>query len=915
MADLTNRHPLLASSTRVALAAYLHDLGKFAERAAIAEAEVKDGEGNTAKDIHKQEYCPKYKERYSHIHAAYTAIAIDLLEQYLPDIKSGDCSPFASWKDARHLAAGDSIVNAAARHHKPETLLQWIVAYADRLASGFERSEFELYNRAEEGTKERSHVTARMEVLLEKVSLKNSADNSTRVSKYRYRLEPLSPLALMPVPKEECEPEKNDQGRRQYRELWQQFFSALKKVDGREAIPAAHKKDLPLWLDHFDSLWMTFTHCIPSATAARVDGKFIDIPADVSLYDHSKTTAALAAALWRWHASTGRTDGEAARALRQGSEDEQQKFLLVQGDMAGIQEFIFASGGSTQKYAAKLLRGRSFMVSLLAECAALYVLESIGLPPTSQVINAAGKFLIVAPNTADTIARLEAASTVINRWFLHRSQGRAGLALSWLPAAATDFRHGGTKGSPFSQLMRKLFALLDIRKLQRMDICSAEVPAVFENYADAFAGQGECPLDAYSPAQVEHKGKLVSRLAKDQIRIGEYLSRADYNRVLVTRAAVNEDSLTTDFFGYHITFARGEDISGEFAPLAAKGSLLRAWDYSLPEGESDRLWNGYARRSINAFVPVFNEDDAHIPGRYRHVDKDVELDTRAGDIKALDYLAHEDRFPEQGDDGKVKWRGISALHTLKGDVDNLGVIFQQGLTSPTFAKMASLSRQMNAFFSIWLPWRCRENFTNTYTVFAGGDDFFLIGPWKTQMELMQTIRKDLSHYTAGNPDIHFSAGLYLSKPGLPVRHTGELAEEALGKSKRRDGKDAVTCFGQTVDWHVFDQLGEIARQIVDWRREYSLSTGFVYGLLRLVDMAGDEHRQPENALWRSWLAYRVQRHVGDRLKPAGDEDRDKFERRRQRVVETLLGKLTSGIDKYRRAYYIALFLHLYQYRD
>ena len=88
---------------------------------------------------------------------------------------------------------------------------------------------------------------------------------------------------------------------------------------------------------------------------------------------------------------------------------DEEKLLLIQGDFFGIQEFIFATGGETQRRAAKLLRGRSFYVSLLTECAALAILDRLALPPTSQVINAAGKFLIVAPNTDATRAALQGA--------------------------------------------------------------------------------------------------------------------------------------------------------------------------------------------------------------------------------------------------------------------------------------------------------------------------------------------------------------------------------------------------------------------------------------------------------------------------------------------------------------------------
>ena len=46
--------------------------------------------------------------------------------------------------------------------------------------------------------------------------------------------------------------------------------------------------------------------------------------------------------------------------------------------------------------------------------------------------------------------------------------------------------------------------------------------------------------------------------------------------------------------------------------------------------------------------------------------------------------------------------GISALSTLKGDVDNLGTIFQSGLGDDvSFSKTAALSRQINAFFTVY----------------------------------------------------------------------------------------------------------------------------------------------------------------------------------------------------------------------
>ncbi len=113
--------PTQMASCRVALAAFLHDLGKFAERARLSEAQDKDKEGNTRQAINALLYCPEFAGRRTHVHAAYTAIGMDLLEECLPPLVGEEMVPFAPWREKN---ADDSIINAAAKHHRPETFLQ-----------------------------------------------------------------------------------------------------------------------------------------------------------------------------------------------------------------------------------------------------------------------------------------------------------------------------------------------------------------------------------------------------------------------------------------------------------------------------------------------------------------------------------------------------------------------------------------------------------------------------------------------------------------------------------------------------------------------------------------------------------------------------------------------------------------------
>jgi CRISPR-associated protein Csm1 len=887
---------LLEQSCKIALAAFLHDLGKFAERAKIPVSQEE-------LEANKQLYCPHRKQYtddrgwFSHVHAAYTGIAMDIIEDYLPDLTGNDFAPFGSWKTTN---VDDSFINAAAKHHKPESFLQWIIATADRVSSGFDREEFEQYNEAEEGTATgKNHYTARQLPLFEQIRLGDDKNTPPQLYAYRYPLKPLSPNSIFPVKASACEGNDDKAAQKEYHDLWLGFVDAL------TLMPTSHRNNWSLWLDHFETLWGVYTQAIPSATA-------FNIRPDVSLYDHSRVAAAMATALWRYHHERKETDAVTAKELKaQEKSWEDKKFLLVQGDFFGIQDFIFASGGETNKRAAKLLRGRSFYVSLLSECAALKVLDVLDLPSTSQVINAAGKFMIVAPNTPETLKKLLDVQHELDQWFLEQSWGQAGVGLAWTAASCNDFRRGkaGSKDSPYKALIKKLFEQLEVIKNQRLNLCAATTPIIFKEFLDSFdKDKGVCKIDGKSPASEQIDiDTYIGRLAHDQIETGTWLTKRE--RILLTRNSLGmKSTLKIPVFGYHISFVENEEIQGKFGEQAKNGNLLRAWDFSLPDSAEGALWKGYARRSINAYVPLFDENSQAEErlGKYKGEDK-LELD----DAKTFNHLACEDQHLQDNH----QWLGIAALSSLKGDVDNLGLIFQSGLGEDvSFSKTAALSRQVNAFFTVYLPWLCETEYKNTYTVFAGGDDFFLMGPWLSQIKLARQMRQAFQCYVADNSELHFSAGISTTKPGLPIGQLSEMAESALEQAKAHNPKnekpapkDAVTCFNQTMSWAEFSALELRRKRLQDLHQEMNLSTGYVYGLLTLINMHEKITERPENALWHSYFAYRTVRML-ERNK---NLDREQRKRWQAELAEEIAN---AGIIRHEGNYRVALFCHLYQQR-
>jgi CRISPR-associated protein Csm1 len=253
-------------------------------------------------------------------------------------------------------------------------------------------------------------------------------------------------------------------------------------------------------------------------------------------------------------------------------------------------------------------------------------------------------------------------------------------------------------------------------------------------------------------------------------------------------------------FGFGVAFTQSEDITGKFGALAKDGNCNAAGISACPTTDGT-LWQWLCTALYQCLCATVCRAGLQTQAKYRGIEADVSADdVRFEAGKTLNHIACEDRQPTSDRmDDAGQWQGQVALMTLKGDVDNLGTIFQQGLQEPTFAKMAALSRQMNAFFAIWLPALCATEFPNTYTVFAGGDDFFLIGPWHSTQKLAARMAAEFKTYVA-QPRHHLfcrhghdQAGPAHSCPGHPGR-------SSTWDAAKGSDKNALVLFNERVRW-------------------------------------------------------------------------------------------------------------------
>ncbi|MCS6997661.1 MAG: HD domain-containing protein, partial [Casimicrobiaceae bacterium] len=118
----------LLSTIEAALAGLLHDIGKLAQRAHPDETVLKRAYGEHLSDI-ESTILPLRDGRYTHRHALWSDFAIREAE------RAG-----LHWPEEVN---GARLAAVAVRHHHPfhDDPSDWILAEADRLASGLERKE------------------------------------------------------------------------------------------------------------------------------------------------------------------------------------------------------------------------------------------------------------------------------------------------------------------------------------------------------------------------------------------------------------------------------------------------------------------------------------------------------------------------------------------------------------------------------------------------------------------------------------------------------------------------------------------------------------------------------------------------------------------------------------------------------
>jgi len=697
---------------QVISASLLHDLGKVILRSGQAE------------------------ERQDHSSAGASQLR-DLLSGWSESPTVLDCVRY------HHIRA---LENAGL----PDTHPAWLICEADNIAAGADRR-----SKPTEGDASIPLNSFRSDKCLDSVFnlVRNTRLDRDTAQEYR----------LVYGEQEESgflAPQASSQGlsasRGDYAAVWTGLKHALTGIDWGN----------PAYINSLCGILEGFLSYVPSSTD-------LGQVADISLYDHSVMTAAVAACIHDWAKEQGETNLRDLLHRNVQGFRQQEVFLIAHADLSGIQDFIYTI---SSKKALKSLRGRSFYLEILLEQIADEILTNLELSRANILYSGGGGFYLLLPNTKQAIAVLTEARGVFNSWLLEQFSIDLFLGLSWSPATANHFMDTGKpnqKGT--AEVFRAVSSQLSVQKLQRY--AHADLEELFTPERPE-QGDRECSVCGQSHKLVKGKAEVledessICEICNGLIRLGSRLIQD-----------TNADS------AHQIQLIVSSSRTGSVTPLPSLTS--EAW-LSISTTEQTRQLLKTAPETV---IRVYSKNR-------RSSGLDVSTRLWVGDynycaINESGAVEFEDFVTMRGNEG------IGRIAVLRADVDNLGSLFAGGFrgdapdkaTYETLGRYATLSRSLSRFFKSHINHIARERQRNLVLVYAGGDDIFAVGAWDEVIDFAIDLRERFRQFTGDK--LSFSAGIAFFRHNFPISRMAELTGD-LEHAAKKGNKDQAALFGMNI---------------------------------------------------------------------------------------------------------------------
>jgi len=601
---------------------------------------------------------------------------------------------------------------------------------------------------------------------------------------------------------------------------------------------------------------------------------------------------------------------------------KEKSYILIQGDLSGIQNYILKFQHQATSGLAKILRARSFYLSLISRSIEHKILSELHLPLASVVMSAGSKFLLAGEYAETHSDKLSKIQTDLDTWLLNRYLGDITFLLAWNQEPIS----GEQILTNFKEASKDVRRFLDHKKNQKLKLVLATDKKwntdqfQFLQAYNSLLESGECAVQGFYPSNNLYpysdtsKDKYLSEVSFQERETGEDLPHSQ-NHFVHFKPKTKEDNLHLPFnttFSFELKSLAEEDFGVEsFAP--ANLPSFSDWN------ESPEIYENKFCISCNEYKKVENgnEKSCEILGGFKEDNKykpqSKSFHCLAQESKTESKFKKETQKEDSTNSEKESLKGEAFLGIFKADLDNAGAYFQTANSMEDYHKM---SNELNSFFSSKLNALIQQNKiykSRIYTVFAGGDDLFLIGTYTTLLDFIQDFQMEFKK-TFGDK-LTFSAGFSLTKPRTPIQIGASKAEQELKLSKdykKADKeKNAISIFGTTMSWEEYKEALKGIKELIHFI-ERGLSVSFLYRLLHFYKENNRAANDPKAVIWKSHFAYAKARNIwqNKQLFSSGNTET-------QNQEKTKLDTFISNLLSEKKIHYanVILQLAIYQSRN
>jgi len=614
--------------------------------------------------------------------------------------------------------------------------------------------------------------------------------------------------------------------------------ASAKDFDGVAQLKQA-LQDIDMNNIHVDtllSLCKRYLWCVPASA-------YFEQESDISCFEHIRLVVALVSC------------------------EDTENYLLVCGDITGIQSYIYGIG---HKGAAKALKGRSFWLNQCVDMSAYHILEACGLSTANLIYSSGGKFyLLLSKNHADA---LKNAQIELENYFYDEYDGDLAIIIATTPLTKIDFTE-----NKISEKWEAVNDGLEIKKRQKYSNKFSKEKGFFEPFG--------------------YEGSVVQC--------------ANTKKDLCETSQLTPHSGNANKYWVHKIPRRGKVDATIYEPNGEPDGIISKEQYlSIEIGAK-------LKATDNKTLTIFGKNEKE----FEFLSKSIDIDKDAlTSPKLKQHIYFNDFFSLQNsiankpttqkfyggnwqgfdnyEDLISKSVGIDRLGVLRMDVDNLGKVFQDGLgTKATFGRVVQLSSMLDFFFCGYLNklqklrWSIDKGINadegniflhdSMQIIYAGGDDVFIIGVWNILPDIAAWISQKFALFTGGNKSLTISAGISLFENKYPLYKAAQEAGEAEHKAKaKRDTrcrdennkpikaeKNAICFLGVTVSFADFEIARKYTRILYKAIDAKTLSKSIIS---RLYQFYADYQGLPDSKgkytpkLWSKWrwqAAYSLSRYA------------------------------------------------------